>query len=470
MIIITQWALNKIVKEVTKLYGQKKNDIYVIGHINPDTDSIASAMGYAWLLNDQFDVSVTAARAGQLNPQTTWVLDRLQLDPPILLSDASPRFESIAQRFDTTTPDRPLRDVWVIANRTGGVAPVVNEDGTPYGLVTVLSLFRFLMQSIGAHPRREDTRIAEIMELPCRDACDIEVPYFQASNRIRDSLSKILHEERSEFWVVDENGRYAGVFRQRDALNPPRLRLILVDHNEPGQALGALDEADLIEILDHHRLGNNTTRTPIRFTVDVVGSTCTLVSERIREAGLSAPPKLAGLLLAGLVSDTLKLSSPTTTARDHIAAERLGRWAFVGGSPLQGETVESFAEKVLEAGASLASRDPADIIMADFKLYEAGGMQFGISQVEVVNRSQVKDHLPELRRALIELRDKKGLDFVMLMITDVVRTASHLLLTNEVPGLDDLPYPRRDDGTFSAEGVVSRKMQLLPMLLGALEG
>lgn len=450
--------------------ARKANSVYVIGHVNPDTDSIASAMGYAWLLQDKMEETVLPARAGQLNPQTSWVLNRLGLEAPVLLPDASPRFESIVHRFDTTTPERPLRDVWAIANRTGGVAPVVNPDGTPYGLVTVMSLFSFLKQSIGAHPRREEMKIAEIMERPCREACDTEVPRFQSNTRIRDAIPKILHEERSDFWVVDDNGRYAGVCRQRDALNPPRYRLILVDHNESGQALGALDEADLLEILDHHRLGNPTTRMPIRFTVDVVGSTCTLVSERISEAGLSAPPQLAGLLLAGLVSDTLMLTSPTTTERDRQAAERLGRWAFVGGSPLESETVHSFGEQVLQSGTGLASRTPEEIVSADFKLYDAGGMRFGVSQVEVTNRSQVKEHLDNLRDALVALKESKGLDFVLLMITDVVRNASYLLLTNHVPQLEDLPYPRRPDGTLNAEGVVSRKMQLLPTLLSALEG
>jgi manganese-dependent inorganic pyrophosphatase len=352
--------------------AQKQQNTYVIGHINPDTDSIASAMGYAWLLQNSEDANVLPARAGTLNPQTTWVLERLGLEPPVLLPDASPRFEQIAYRFNTTTPDRPLRDVWAIASRTGGIAPVVNQDGTPYGLVTVMSLFGLLRQSVGAHPRREEMKIAEIMDLPCSEACDTEVPRFQANGRIRDHLSRILHEERSEFWVVDEHGRYVGIARQRDALNPPRLGLILVDHNEPGQALGALDEADLLEILDHHRLGNTPTRTPIRFTVDVVGSTCTLVSERIDEAGLSAPPPLAGVLLAGLISDTLILTSPTTTKRDHAAAKRLSRWAFVGGSPLEGEDFDSFSQQVLHSGTGFTSRSADEVVNADFKQYEAG--------------------------------------------------------------------------------------------------
>jgi manganese-dependent inorganic pyrophosphatase len=426
-------------------------------------------MGYAWLLDMEGEANIKPARAGHLNPQTTWVLDRLKLVPPTLLPDASPRFAVICQRLNTATPDSSLRDVWAIAHRTGGIAPIVDGDGKPFGLVTGLSLFEFLSRSVGSHSRREDMRIGDLFDNSCQEACDRSVPRFQAGSRIRDSLSKILHEERTAFWVVDEQGRYVGICRQRDVLNPPRLRLILVDHNELGQALGALEEADLVEVLDHHRLGNGTTRTPIRFTVDVVGSTSTLVSERIDEAGLSAPPPLAGLLLAGLVSDTLLLTSPTTTKRDHQAAERLGRWAFVGGSPIEGETVESFGEQVLHSGAGLASRTPDEIVSSDFKEYEAGGLKFGIGQVEVTNRSQLVEHVESLRGALIELKNSKGLDFGMLMVTDVVRRASHLLLTNEVPALEGLPYPHRDDGTLNADGIVSRKMQLLPVVLGALE-
>lgn len=444
--------------------------IYVIGHVNPDTDSIAAAMGYAWLLQDQTENEVIAARAGQLNPQTTWVLNRLGLEPPLLLPDASPRFDSITHRFNTTTPDKPLREAWAIANRTGGIAPIINPDGTPYGLVTVLSLFDFLKRAVGAHPRREEMRIGELMDIPCKEACDASVPRFQLNGRIRDALPRILREERTEFLVVDEHGSYAGVCRQRDAQAPPRLQIILVDHNEAQQSLGSLDEADLLEILDHHRLGNPTTHVPIRFTVDVVGSTCTLVSERIDEAGLSAPPPLAGLLLAGIVSDTLLLTSPTTTARDHKAAERLARWAFLGGSVLQGETVQSFGEQVLQAGAGLSIRKPEEIINADLKIYEEGGFHFGISQADVTNFAQLEEYKEPLLEALRELRDAKGLDFAMLMVTDVVRGTSRLLLTQEVPRLDVLPYQRLSDGSLQADGVVSRKKQLLPIVLGALEG
>ena len=450
--------------------NKTNNQLHVIGHVNPDTDSIASAMGYAWLLQDQLEDNVVAARAGHLNPQTSWVLNRLGLEPPVYLPDASPRFEAIAHRLNTTTPERPLREAWSIANKTGGVAPIINSDGTPYGLVTVLSLFDFLSRSVGSHPRREETRIAELLDRPCQEACDRDVPQFQASSRIRDALPRILHAERTEFMVVNEHGAYVGICRQRDALHPPRLRFVLVDHNEPGQAVPALNEADLVEILDHHRLGNPSTHMPIRFTVDIVGSTCTLVSERIHEAGLSAPPPLTGLLLAGLLSDTLILTSPTTTDRDHQAAERLGRWAFMGGSPLAGETIQSFGEQLLTAGAGLATRNPAKIVSTDLKLYETAGQKFGIAQVEVTSFNQLAEHLDSLRKALSEMADSKGLDFAMLMVTDVVRSSSRLLLTKTVPSLEVLPYPHQDDGTLHASGVVSRKKQLLPAVFSALEG
>jgi manganese-dependent inorganic pyrophosphatase len=443
---------------------------YVIGHVNPDTDSIASAMGYAWYLHELTGEDIRAARAGPVNPQTTWVLKKLGLESPLLLNDASPRFESVSVRLDTTTPDEPLREAWAIASRTWGVAPIVEEDGTPFGLVNGPSLFSLLSKLIGPHPKRQEMRIADILELPCREATNTNVPRFQASGRIRDSIQRIMRAEGDDFLVVDDDGFYIGVCRQREALNPPRLRLILVDHNEPGQAIGSLEEAELVEILDHHRLGSATTHVPIRFTIDVVGSTSTLVAERIEESGFSAPPPLAGLLLAGLLADTLVLNSPTTTDRDKQAAELLARWAFTRGAPLEAETIESYGELVIQAGSGIGSRDPSEVVNTDIKVYAAGGEDFAIAQAEVSDLVLLKERLSSLHHALCDLRDKRGLDFAMLMVTDVVGGSSRLLLTDDLPLLGELPYPKLTDGTLFAEGVVSRKKQLLPVVLGLLEG
>jgi len=444
------------------------NKIFVIGHVNPDTDSIASAMGYAWLLRERDGVETVAARAGALNAQTAWVLKTLGLEAPVLLTDASPRFESVMVRLDTVRPDAELGMAWTLASRTGGLAPVVGDDGKPFGLINGMSLFKYFADVLG--PRPGDTTVHEMMSMNCSEAADIDVPKYASNAHIRDALNRLLRDEHNDYWVVDENGLYLGIARQRDVLNPPRLKIILVDHNEPRQALAALEEAELLEILDHHRLGNPSTHQPIRFTVDIVGSTSTLVTELTAEAGLSMPPPLAGTLLAGLLSDTLILTSPTTTPRDKDAAQRLARWAFVGGSPLKGETLESYGKAVLNAGAGLSNRNPKEVVSTDIKPFEAGGFKFAVAQAEVTDLMQLADHLEPLTKALDELKDKRGLDFAMLLITDVVRGTSRLLISSKAtPVLDDLPYPPLPDGTRDAAGVVSRKKQLLPVVLGLLE-
>jgi manganese-dependent inorganic pyrophosphatase len=442
---------------------------YVIGHVNPDTDTIAAAMGYAWYLREVEAMDAVAARAGALNPQTSWVLKTLQLDPPMLLTDVSPRFESVMRRLDSTTPEKPLRDAWIIASRTGGIAPILNPDGTPYGLMTGRSLFEYVNRLVGPNARQQEMRLTEILDQPCRDAVNTRVPRILCTARIRDMLNHLLREEGDEFWVLDEQGLYQGICRQRDLLNPTRVKVILVDHNEPQQAVASLEEAELVEILDHHRLGNHSTHVPIKFTIDIVGSTSTLVSERTEDAGLSAPPGLAGVMLAGLLSDTLILTSPTTTDRDRRAAERLSRWAFAGGSPLQKETVQSFGKQVLAAGAGLGSRAPREVVSTDMKEYTSGQYHFAIAQAEVSDLYEVTESLDKLSKALDELRERRGLNFTMLMVTDVVQGSSRLMLSNPPPLLDNLPYQPQSDKTWLAEGVVSRKKQLLPVVLGLLE-
>ncbi|HMD89858.1 MAG TPA: DHHA2 domain-containing protein, partial [Anaerolineaceae bacterium] len=161
--------------------------------------------------------------------------------------------------------------------------------------------------------------------------------------------------------------------------------------------------------------------------------------------------------------------SPTTTGRDHQAAERLSRWAFVAGSVLFGETVRSYGEKILAAGSGLGARAPREIVSNDLKIYRSGQYQFAIAQAEVSDLYELTEHLKALSDALLELRESRGLDFAMLMVTDVVQGSSRLVLNNPPPILEGLPYKPLPDGTLLAEGVVSRKKQLLPVILGILE-
>jgi len=198
--------------------------IYVTGHVNPDTDSIAAAMGYAWCLRERDGVEAVPTRAGPYNPQTTWLLKRLELEGPALLTDASPRFESVVKRLDTTHPGQPMHEAWSILTRTGGVTPVIDEDGKPFGIINGVSLFDFFAKSIGPNPRAEEMKLSQLLDIPCRDVADTTAPRFQANAYIRDWLNRILRDQHNDFFVVDENGQYVGVCHQRDVLSPPRRR------------------------------------------------------------------------------------------------------------------------------------------------------------------------------------------------------------------------------------------------------
>lgn len=444
--------------------------IFVTGHVNPDTDSIASAMGYAWLLRQRDGVNAIASRVGPTNAQTSWILKKLELDPPLLLTDASPRFESVTRLLDTVLPDAPLADAWALASRTGGIAPIISEDGIPFGMIDGFSLFNFFRQIIGPRLDLSDRRISDIMSAPCKEVADTNIPKFIYGAHIRDSLNKILREEHNDFFIIDESGHYKGVCHQREVLNPPRLKIVMVDHNEPRQSIAALDEAQLLEILDHHRLGNPNTHTPIKMTVDTVGSTSTLVSELTSDAGYSMPAQIAGLLLGGLLADTLILTSPTTTERDRIASERLARWAFVGNGQLKGYTIQQYGMEVLSAGAGLANRNPDEVVGTDIKSYESSGFKFAVSQAEVTDLFQIAEHRTKLQTALNDLKSNRGLDFAILLVTDVVRGSSRLFISEPAPPIiNELPYPPLLDGTRDAPGVVSRKKQLLPTILGLIE-
>ena len=184
---------------------------------------------------------------------------------------------------------------------------------------------------------------------------------------------------------------------------------------------------------------------------------------------MSAPPKIAGLLLAGLLSDTLIFTSPTTTPRDKAAAEVLARWAFVPGSPLEDETIQGYGQKIIQAGSGLLTQEPEVVVKTDMKMYEAAGIQFAIAQAETTDVYEIGDYMGKLKVALKELKTQNGLDFAGLMITDVVKGSSRLIFVDAPAALEELPYTPLGDGSLLADGVVSRKKQLLPIILSLLE-
>jgi manganese-dependent inorganic pyrophosphatase len=446
--------------------------IYVVGHKNPDTDTVVSAIGYAWLLRERDKLDAQPARAGQLNPQTSFALRTFKVEPPAVLADASPRFGSVARAIEPLTPDRPLQEAWALVARTGRVAPVVDGERRPIGLITGASVFNFLSAHAGQVQESPDALnqmpFGQVLAMPCGRAGEADVPRFDAGARIKDSLPRILRDERDTFWVVEDNDCYVGVCFKADLLRPPRLRLILIDHNETTQAISGLDEAELLEVLDHHRLANPPTHMPIAFHVDPVGSSSTLVAERAMRSGLAVPRSIAGALLSGLLSDTLVLKSPTTTARDRVAAVQLATWAF----PDQADPYRAMLDygwQLLQAGAGLESRSIESIVSGDYKEYDAAGLHFGVAQVEVTDLLEIEARLDDVRAALCDMEKNRNLHFAGLLVTDIVGGTSRLLLCGDSHYLDGLPYARRADGTFEMPGVLSRKKQLLPAILSALQ-
>ena len=329
---------------------------------NPDTDTVVSAIGYAWLLRERDKLDVQPARAGQLNPQTSFALRTFEIEPP-----AGPGrcFAALWQRGagHRAAHARPADSGGLGAHRRkqGASRRSWMQDRKPVGLVTGASVFHFLSAHAADQLARSPDALGQIpfgqvLATPCGQASEPDVPGYEANARIKDSLARILRDERDTFWVVDDNGRYAGVCWKSDLLHPPRLRLILIDHNETTQAISGLEEAELLEVLDHHRLANPPTHMPIAFHVDPVGSSSTLVAERAMRSGLAVPRPIAGALLSGLLSDTLVLKSPTTTDRDRVAAVQLAAWAFAGqGDPYK--AMLDYGWQLLQAGAGLQSPD-----------------------------------------------------------------------------------------------------------------
>jgi manganese-dependent inorganic pyrophosphatase len=240
--------------------------------------------------------------------------------------------------------------------------------------------------------------------------------------------------------------------------------LVLVDHNELSQAVAGAAHAELVEVLDHHRLGNPSTTMPIRFIADPVGSSSTLVAERGFEAGLTFPAPIAGVLLSGIFSDTLVFKSPTTTPRDQKAAEKLAQMAGLKDA----DAVGQYGAALLASGAGLSAYTAEQIVSNDFKQYEAAGNSAGIVQAEVAGFAELPGRLDDLTAALEKMRSAGKLSLVMLMVTDIIGSNSRLLAVGEASILAGLPYTRLADGTFDAPGMVSRKKQLLPVILDVL--
>jgi manganese-dependent inorganic pyrophosphatase len=275
--------------------------------------------------------------------------------------------------------------------------------------------------------------------------------------KISDIRRKVASHPTPPLMVLDDKGSLAGILSKSDLLKPIQTRLILVDHNEITQAVAGAEEVQITEIIDHHRLGPLNTPTPILFINEPVGSTCTIVADLFRSAGMTPQPAVAGVMMSGLISDTLNLNSPTTTPKD---AQIL---AWLSG--IAGESPQALAGAIFASGSVIQASTPDAIVQADHKVYGEGGVRFAVSQVEELGFGSFWSRSKEISAALGELRARERLYFAALLVTDINTQNSLMLVKGDAELIERISYAHIEkDEIFDLPGIVSRKKQLVPYL------
>jgi manganese-dependent inorganic pyrophosphatase len=294
-------------------------------------------------------------------------------------------------------------------------------------------------------------------------AIDADFVVLPAKLPIEEARLKTERVNEPIFPVVNDAGLLVGVVTKSDLVHPPKPKLVLVDHNELSQAVTGAEDAEILEVLDHHRIGGSLKSTqPIRFVNEPLGSTCTLVARQFRAAGLTPSPGIALCMASGIISDTLFLRSPTTTAID--------KEILVWLEELSQVNLQQYAKEFFEIGSALRNCAPAEVVREDCKEFTEHGIKFSISQIEETGFDLFWDRKDQLREALEELSQHQRLDFCALLVTDVVSNGSLLLLSKESEAWDEINYPCLDRGLYELPDVVSRKKQLLPLLAQVLRG
>lgn len=278
---------------------------------------------------------------------------------------------------------------------------------------------------------------------------------------VEEARREVSRSSQSMFPVL-EDGELVGVLSKSDLVDPPAQELVLVDHNELGQAVAGAEEANIVEVLDHHRLGGSLKSTePIRLTMEPVGSTCTLVASKFHEAGIDPEPGMALCMASGMISDTLFLRSPTTTDKDRMLLKWLQQFCTV--------SLEEFAANFFQVGSALRTCTPDEVVREDCKHFEESGRAFSISQIEEIGFDLFWQRKSELFTALEEMAASQRLEFSALLITDISSNGSLLMLSREPDGWEDINYPELEDRLYELNGVVSRKKQLLPLISSLME-
>jgi len=423
---------------------------FVCGHRNPDVDSVASAYALADLRRRTGTDDVEAICAGRMPAKALWVFDHFGIRPVRSVRDVYLRVRHLmSPDVPVIDASMPLIDALRKLEASGESSlPVRDAKGAFVGMLrpaNLLSLF------IGKGDLSIPVASAPLHH--CNGA-------LLESSPIHDIRAATVRNAHNHFPVSDEDGRLVGTLLKRAFAEEPPYRMILVDHNEIEQGVPGLEDLPIVEVVDHHRIAFPATREPIKYTADVVGSTCTLVARMFRGAGLRPTRETAGVLIAGIVSDTLNFQSPTTTETDRTMCAWLEK--------LCGETGEDIMRGLMSVASPLTSMPSEKAIASDAKTYCEGGMRFTLAQLEETNLALFHRHAAELGEAMERTIAGAGLDFMALMVTDPVRGNSELLFRGAESVRRALPYRTGPNGTLLMPGVLSRKKQLLPEVISAL--
>ena len=545
----------------------EKKKVWVVGHKNPDTDSICAAIAYANLKNQTDGNRYEAKRAGELNEETKYVLDTFGVKSPGLITDVGAQVKDIEIRKTPGVSGKiSLKRAWEMMKEQNVVTlPVTDKENNLEGLIitgdiatsymdvydnSILSRAKTQYQNIvdtldgtmlcgnehayfmkgkvvvgSANPETmeqflEDDDLvimgnrydAQICALESNASCIViagspQVPktivkmaeekhcvlittdydtytaarlinqsmpikFFMRREQLVtfeteeyiDEVREIMSKEKHrDFPVLDEDGKYIGMISRRNLLNMKKKQLILVDHNEKTQAVDGIGGADILEIIDHHRIGSLETMSPVFFRNQPLGCTATIIYQMSQEQKVAIDKKVAGLLCSAILSDTLMYRSPTCTPLDKAVAEELAQIADIN--------IEEHAKAMFQAGSDFGSKTPEEIFYQDFKTFSQDGVEFGVGQLSAMTQEeleQVRDKLlPYLRDVLVE----RKIEMVFVMLTNIIEETTYLICAGEkADDLVEKAYHVHKEGDYHVlKGVVSRKKQLIPMFMSAMQ-
>ncbi len=548
---------------------RKNRTVVVIGHKNPDTDSICSALAYAELKNmEGGDLVYEARRSGKLNQESAFVLNRFGVQPPRLCTDVLPKVRDVEYREMEGVPgNMSLRCAWtMMRDREIDTLPVLSEDQKLQGVITVKDIatanmdvfdthilakshtsYQNILETLSGEMLVGDPNAVvekgklligasspELMEAAMEagdivllgnryesQLCAIEmeasliivcsgapvgrtirklaeengvaimatpqdsyaaaklisqcapISYYMTTKNIvkftlvtpvDDALHVMGKVRHRYFPIVDKEGKYAGMLSRRNIINLARRKLILVDHNEATQAVEGYDRAEILEIIDHHRIGSLETSGPVYFRNQPVGCTATIVHQMYQEKGITPTPQIAGLLLAAILSDTLMFRSPTCTRMDEQAAQIL--------AGIAGVEIESFASDMFQAAENLEGRSAEQVFLQDFKVFMCGEVRFGVAQGNYMTHNNLEAARALLQPYLDKACLRQGVEDVYVLLTDVPKSTSSVIFAGHhaKQALEEgFDVAVDEDGVALLEGVVSRKKQFLPLLMAAYQ-